>query len=201
MKISEPEKHKRLKEKVRRWLKNECGFTPDQITFEYQVHHDNRYYLVDVAAISEEKSIAVECGHLTGTADYASNRMTVLKERFDEVHRFSYLYAGQKEIAETPTHNPALAEEDSFEVPSDVVASLREHGLTPETAVKFVGARPKNNMQDTAQDMEMNVATAKRYRDAFQSMDDETFWTVVATIAHRRLNEITDDDMQGGDSE
>lgn len=74
---------------------------------------------------------------------------------------------------------------------------LRDHGLTPDTARRCIAGMLRYNQKNAAAKYEFDVATAKRYRDAFQAMDDEVFWTVVATIAHRRLNEISDRDELG----
>lgn len=76
---------------------------------------------------------------------------------------------------------------------------LRDHGLTPPTARRCIAGMLRYNQQDAAATYEFDVATAKRYRDEFQAMDDEVFWNVVATIASRRLNEITDEEV-GGDT-
>ena len=74
---------------------------------------------------------------------------------------------------------------------------LRDHGLTPDMARRCIAGMLRYNQQNAAATYDFDVATAKRYRDAFQAMDDKTFWTVVATIAHRRLSEITDEDVDG----
>ena len=79
---------------------------------------------------------------------------------------------------------------------SSVDEILAGHGLRHETARRCIAGMLQYNQAGTAEWAGVDVSTMKRYHDAFQEMPDAVFWRVVATIAHERMNELADKDVE-----
>jgi len=92
--------HKALKVIAVKKLR-EYGFEPDEIKEELAVKADNRIYVVDVAGISSDERIAVECGTIV---EPKLKRFFELQKQFDKIWHIKYSEKGEpyifKEIEE-----------------------------------------------------------------------------------------------------
>ncbi|MFB6115457.1 MAG: hypothetical protein ABEK04_04120, partial [Candidatus Nanohalobium sp.] len=84
----ESKAHKDLKKQAKEWLKNEHGFEPEEIFEEYQ----SGSYRIDVVGRDGRKSVAVECGKITGCKDHKQKKIEYLKEEFDDYKRFGFIH-------------------------------------------------------------------------------------------------------------
>lgn len=176
----ESETHKDLKQRVKAWLMQEHGFTEDEIEEEYQVHDGDTYYLVDVVGLNEEKSVAVECGHLSGTGEYKEKRLRAIQEAFDHFKRFSYIYAETEDLTQPELHERAAKSDSTADCSPEVSEVLQSHGLTTENAARFVEVATRLNRQDGADEIGVNVETMFRYKNAFEAMTDDERVQVIA---------------------
>lgn len=84
--MTESQAHRKLKKKAVNWLK-EQGFENDEIELEYSIGD----YRVDVVALGDNETVAVECGYLSGNTDYKNKKVDFLEQQFDRYKRFSYM--------------------------------------------------------------------------------------------------------------
>lgn len=190
--MGESEKHKRLKEKAAEWLQEEHGFSADEVEKEYQIDGGDSYYLIDVVGVNEEKKVAVECGKLTGRGDYRETRREAIDDWCDEFKRFSYIYAKADDLRQAE-----ISDTTTIAFPAKAVESVREYGLTPENAAKFVLLSPAYNRKELAEEMEISVDTAHRYRRAFQEMDIMERASIIGALAIDKYDEIVDRHVGG----
>jgi len=84
----ESEAHMDLKEIAVEDLKSR-GFTEEEIEKEYTLQaHDIR---IDVVAISDERSVAIECGKINGDRSEKKKRKEILREEFGSFKHYSFL--------------------------------------------------------------------------------------------------------------
>jgi hypothetical protein len=77
--------HKELIEKAKVFLKNR-GFSEKEIFEEYEISDDKVIFKVDVAGITKDKSVAINCGAIN-----QHKRFGELKGFFDEVIYFPFI--------------------------------------------------------------------------------------------------------------
>lgn len=69
---------------------------------------------------------------------------------------------------------------------SDVEEILSTHGLTKETAIKFIDAMLQFNQTETAHQMEVTRTTVNRYKKAFQKMTEEERAFLISMLYQER---------------
>ncbi len=83
--MTEKQKHLELKKKGKELLLNQ-GFKESEIFFEYRlILNKNKWLLIDVAGINNEKTAFIECGNING-----ENRFEILKSYCDNVIYLKY---------------------------------------------------------------------------------------------------------------
>lgn len=86
--MMESKAHKDLKKKAEKWLKKEHGFEPEEIFEEYQ----SGPYWIDVVGRNGRKSVAVECGKITGSSDHKQKKIEYLEKEFDCYKRLGFIH-------------------------------------------------------------------------------------------------------------
>jgi hypothetical protein len=67
---------------------------------------------------------------------------------------------------------------------------LNKHGMTKETALKYVDGVVRRNNVETAEIMDMSDETVKRYKDKFDRMSETERWIVIAELSQRKRRDL-----------
>ena len=85
--MAESKAHKDLKDKAVKWLETEQGFKKSEIHKEHMIGK----YKVDVVGTNQNKTVAVECGRITGGREEKHQRVNFLRNKCDHYERFSFV--------------------------------------------------------------------------------------------------------------
>jgi DNA-binding XRE family transcriptional regulator len=66
-------------------------------------------------------------------------------------------------------------------------AVLKEHGLSRETAAKYVDAITRSNQTQTAEELNVSRDTINRYKNAFSEMDAQERLLLISTLTQEKL--------------
>jgi len=67
---------------------------------------------------------------------------------------------------------------------------LNKHGMTEDTALKYMDGVVRRNNVETAEIMDMSDETVKRYKNKFDRMSETERWIVLGELSQRKRRDL-----------